>query len=290
MMTKKPKVSVIILSYNTKSLLEECLRAVYNSKNIDKEELEVIVVDNNSSDDSCEMVSKKFAQARLIKNKENIGYSAGNNAGIKIATGSYILLLNSDAVVEKDTLKTMLDFMDQNQLLGVSTCRVELPNGELDWACHRGFPTPWNAFTYFAGFERLFPKSRVFSGYHQSWKDLKKPHEVDVISGAFFLIRREIINKVGLLDERFFMYGEDIDLCYRIRQAGYRIMFNPSVKVLHHKKQSGRNKDDEEIRKQSERFFFETMELFYRKHYVHKYPWIVSELVFAALRMRKAKI
>lgn len=275
----KKNLSIVIISYNTKDLLEECLAAVYKSKGIDRDTIEVIVVDNNSTDGSCEMLSKKFTQIKLIKNSENVGYSAGNNIGIKASSGSYVLLLNSDAIVKAETLKKMLDFMEQYPMVGASTCRVELLNGALDEACHRGFPTPWNALSYFVGLEKLFPKSRIFSGYHQGWKNMSTPHDVDVIVGAFFLMRREVIKRIGLLDEQFFMYGEDIDLCYRIKKAGFRIMFNPSVKVLHYKKQSGRNKNDREVRRRSERFFFETMEQFYRKHYEKRYSFFITWLV-----------
>lgn len=282
-------VSVIILSYNTKDLLHDCLQAVYGSKDVDINDIEVIVVDNNSSDGSWEIVSKKFPQVKLIRNKINVGYSAGNNIGIKAASGSYLLLLNSDVIVEPQTVKNMVDFIKKDSTIGAATCRVELPDGKLDWACHRGFPTPWNACTYFAGFEKLFPHSRVFAGYHQGWKNLSKPHDVDVIVGAFFLIRREVIEKVGLLDEQFFMYGEDIDWCYRIKQAGFRIMFNPESKVLHYKKQSGRARSQETgVRNKADYHFVYTMEQFYRKHYMKKYPRVITELVFAVLRLKKS--
>lgn len=276
----KKKLSVIIVSYNTKDLLEQCLQAIFESKNIDKRGLEVIVVDNNSSDGSSEMVNKKFTQVKLITNNENIGYSAGNNIGMTVSTGSYVLLLNSDAFVRPETLKTMLNYMEQDPAIGASTCSIELPSGKLDPACHRGLPTPWNAFTYFTGLERLFPASRIFGGYHQSWKDLTISHEVDSISGAFFLVRREVVQKVGLLDEQFFMYGEDIDWCYRIKQSGFHIMFNPSVKVLHYKKQSGRGQDrDRDLRKRAHDSFIDTMWQFYQKHYSKRYPFFINWLV-----------
>lgn len=283
-----PKLSVVILSYNTKQLLKQCLDSVFKSKGFDTKELDVIIVDNNSSDGSIGLVNKKFTQAKLIKNEKNIGFSAGNNIGIKDSRGKYVLLLNSDAVVYPETLISMIRMIEKDGQIGAGTCRLELLDGHLDPACHRGFPTPWNAFCYFVGLEKLFPRSRLFGGYHQGWKNPIEIHEVDVISGAFFLVRREVIDKVGLLDERFFIYGEDIDWCYRIKQAGYKIIFNPRVKALHFKKQSGRaHTSDTFIRKSTRYHFIDTMELFYQKHYLNIYPRIINWLVLTTLNLVK---
>lgn len=248
----------------------------------------MIVVDNASADDSVEMVLGLFPQASVIRNPKNIGFSAGNNVGLRVAQGEFLFLLNSDAMVEQNTLWEMINLMRRDKAIGAATCQLELPNGEVDPASHRGFPTPWNAFTYMCGLERSFPHSRWFSGYHRGWEDLSKMHDVDVISGAFFLTRRDIVKKVGTLDEQFFMYGEDIDWCYRIKNAGFRIVYHPAVRALHHKKQSGRaHPDDVGVRKQTQRYFLETMELFYRKHYHQKYPTILTWLVILAIRIRK---
>lgn len=284
----KPTLSVIVLSFNTKQLLQQCLRSVYASSGFKEKELEAIVVDNASTDDSVEMVLDLFPQTSVIRNPKNIGFSAGNNVGLRIAQGEFLLLLNSDAMVEQNTLRKMVDFMKRDKAIGAATCRLELPAGGGDPASHRGFPTPWNAFTYMSGLERLFPHSELFSGYHRGWENLSVTHDVDVISGAFFMTKRDVIKKVGMLDEQFFMYGEDIDWCYRIKEAGYRIVYHPAVRVLHHKKQSGRaHPDDREVRKKTQRYFLETMELFYRKHYHKKYPMILTWLVVLAIRIRK---
>jgi GT2 family glycosyltransferase len=189
----------------------------------------------------------------------------------------------------------MVKFADGLPKLGAATCRIELPSGKIDPACHRGFPTPWNALAYIFGLEKLFPKLKIFGGYHQGWKNYSSPHEVDVISGAFFMIPRKVIDKVGLLDESFFMYGEDIDWCFRIKQAGFEIWYNREVKILHYKKQSGRDKKDEGrrtkdegiIKRQAEYHFAHTMEQFYRKHYVDKYPRLVNWVVLLAINIWK---
>ncbi len=209
-----------------------------------------------------------------------MGFAAGNNPGIRRAKGRYILLLNTDTEIPESTLATMVRFMDDNPSVGASTCKLLLPDGSMDPACHRGFPTPWVAFTYLTKLEKLFPHTKLFGEYHQGYKDLSTIHEVDCIVGAFFLVRRDVIKQVGLLDEDYFMYGEDIDWAYRIRQAGWHIMFNPTVTILHKKKQSGRANILRARRVTTEIYFQKYNWLFYTKHYAAKYPgpltWIVN--------------
>jgi hypothetical protein len=271
-------LSVVILNYNTVNLTRECLKTVLASR-LGKYSMEVIVCDNGSTDGSREMITKEFPQAVLINNNKNLGFAAGNNPGIKRARGRYVLLLNTDTEVPKNTIATMLKFMDENPSVGASTCKLLLPDGTMDPACHRGFPTPWVAFTYMSGLERLFPKTRAFGEYHQGYKDLSTIHEVDCIVGAFFLMRRKVIEKVGLLDEEFFMYGEDIDLAQRIRDAGWKIMYNPKVTILHKKKQSGRANILRKRRVTTEIYFHKYNWLFYKKHYARKYPMLLTWLV-----------
>lgn len=280
----KTKLSVIIVNYNTSGLLKQCLSAVLASSGLKPKELEVIVVDNNSSDNSVEMVSKDYPRVQLIRNKINVGFAVGNNIGINNSNGKFLLLLNSDTVIEPDTLITILKAMENDSSIGAATCLLQTTDGKIDPASHRGFPTLWNASSYFLGFEKLFPTSRIFGGYHQGWKNFKVPHEVDCISGAFFMVSREVIDRVGLLDERFFMYGEDIDWCFRIKQAGFKILFHPGVKTLHFKKQSGRDsRTDKTAKKNARRKFVETMAQFYSKHYKSRYPDFVSRIVLNLL-------
>ncbi|MBI4999286.1 glycosyltransferase, partial [Candidatus Gottesmanbacteria bacterium] len=224
---------------------------------------------------------------KLIKNKKNLGFAAGNNIGIKASSGKYILLLNSDTIVFPDTLVSMYRYMDTHPEVGVATCRVEFPDGQLDPACHRGFPTPWASLTYFLGLERLFPKSKIFGRYHLGFLPMDKLHEIDSPTGAFYLVRQEIIDKVGFLDEDYFMYGEDLDWSYRIRQAGWKIMYYPYVKIIHLKKQSGRVGENPEVRKQATCHFYETMKIFYKKHYKAEYPGVVTVLILLAIEVKK---
>jgi len=286
-MSKKNNLdlSVIILSFNTRDLLRQCLKAVYAS-NLGKYEQEVIVCDNGSQDQSLAMVKKEFPQAVVIANHGNIGFAAGNNPGIKRAKGRYILLLNSDTEVNPATFKTIVDYLEHHNEVGAATCKLVLPDGTMDPACHRGFPTPWAAFTYFGGLEKLFPHSAIFSQYHQTSKDLNTIHEVDMISGAFFLVKREVIKQIGLLDEDYFFYGEDMDWCFRMKRAGWKIIFNPNVTVLHRKKQSGRAHLDQKRRLGTEIFFFKYNKLFYQKNYDKRYPRVLMCLIYFLFDLR----
>lgn len=283
----KPEVdlSIVILSFNTRELLRAALTSVFKSL-LGHYQIEVIVCDNASTDGSTSMVKKDFPQVTIVDNGSNLGFAAGNNPGIKRARGRYVLLLNSDTQVSPTALAQMLDFMDKNPLVGAATCKLVLTDGSMDPACHRGFPTPWAALTYFLGWERLFPRSRWFGGYHQGYKDLTQVHEIDVISGAFFLVRREVVSQVGLLDEDYYFYGEDMDWAFRIRKAGWKIMFNPRGVVLHHKKQSGRAHSDRQRRRQTQIYFYRYNKLFYQKNYANYYPSWFMMLIYAALDLR----
>jgi len=275
-------VSVVILNFNTVELTKMCLTSLKES-HLAPYSMEMIVCDNASSDGSGDMVKRDFPDVRFIQNGSNVGFAAGNNPGIKKAKGRYVLLLNSDTEVMPDTVKTMIDFMDLYPKAGAATCMLYLLDGSMDPACHRGFPTPWSAFTYYAKLEKLFPKSTLFGGYHQGYKNLASPHEVDCISGAFFMVRREVIDQVGALDDDYFMYAEDIDWAYRIKKAGWQIWFNPTVTVLHKKKQSGRSHANRERRIKTQSYFFSANRLFYTKHYEKAYPAWVTRLVYFAL-------
>ncbi len=282
---KNIDLSVIILNYNTKELLLRCLASVSASR-LGSYALETIVVDNDSTDGSAATVKKEYPGVSLVQLAKNMGYSAGNNAGINKAKGRFLLLLNSDTELKPDTLKIMLEFMEKDREIGAATCLLVLPDGKMDPACHRGFPTPWTSLTYFLGLEKMMPKSQLFGQYHEGYADMSKPHEIDSPSGAFFLVRRNVVDKVGLLDEDFFMYGEDLDWAYRIKNAGWKIYWNPGTSTIHHKKQSGRANVDPGIRKVTDKYFFNTMSLFYKKHYARKYGWLVTQLVLLGIKIK----
>lgn len=287
-MQKNVDLTIIIVNYNTFDQIKACIKALLKGSYGDYT-YEVYIVDNNSNDKSPEYIStleKTHTHIKKIFNHKNVGFAKANNMAIKKAKGRYILLLNSDTEVERSTIKHMIHFMDERQDIAVSTCKLVLENGSIDPACHRGFPTPWTALTYLTKLERLFPKSRVFSGYHQWYKDLDTIHDVDCISGAFFFIRKDVIDTVGYLDEDFFMYAEDIDWSYRIKKHGYRIVYNPNCSVLHKKKKSGRDHKDRDMRIRTQIHFHTYNKLFYTKHYEEKYGPFVSFFVHFFYRIK----
>jgi GT2 family glycosyltransferase len=275
-------LSIIVLSFNTKDLLEKTLGSIPKNSMY-----EVIVVDNASQDGSAAMVSAKFPHVKLIKLKKNIGFAAGNNVGIKQAKGRYIMLLNSDTEIVADGIELMLDYLNSHPQVGIITPKVLLPDGSIDLACHRGMPTPWNAFTYFSKLESLFPQTRLFGGYHQSYQDFNSIHEVEATAATAMIIKKLVIDKVGLLDEQFFLYAEDLDWCLRVGSAGFSIIYFPRAIVLHHKSRSGKKTGDSQVRRQSQAHFYDTMKQFYQKHYLKRYPKIVTKLAFAAIDIKK---
>lgn len=287
-------LSIVILSFNTKELLRECLLSIKKYE-VGSWKYEVIVVDNASTDGSAEMVEKEFPDITLIANEENTGYSRGNNQGVKKAKGRCVLFLNADTVVYDRTLKSMVDFIDEHKKAGTATCKVELPTGELDDSCHRGFPTPWRSFCHFSGLSRTFPNIPFFAGYCLSYMDLNKTHEIDSCSGAFMIVRREAGEEVGWWDEDFFWYGDDLDFCYRLKEKNWKVYFVPEVKILHYKGVSGGIKKiskhltvatrETVIRATNARF--EAMKIFYKKHYMNKYPPIVTLLIFLAINLKR---
>lgn len=278
---KQPKkdvdLSVVIVNYNTRELLRSRLAQLQGR---------VIVVDNGSIDGSQEMVRRSFPAVYLITNVQNVGFARANNQGIRMTKSAYVLLLNTDCEATAQVVADVVNYLDHHPDVGAATCKLMLTDGSMDPACHRGFPTPWASLTYFFGLERLLPRSHLFGQYHQGYKPMHDVHDVDCISGAFFLVRREVIDQVGLLDEAFFMYGEDIDWCYRIRNAGWKIRFYPRVSITHKKHQSGLARTDGPTREQTKKHFYEAMRLFYDKHYRHRYGALISSLVLSGIKLR----
>ncbi|MEI6174262.1 MAG: glycosyltransferase [Bacteroidota bacterium] len=230
------KLSIVIVNYNVKYFLEQCLHSVQNACN--GLESEVFVVDNDSVDGSVKMVRDKFPDVFLIENKENKGFSAANNQAIRKSKGEYVLLLNPDTIVEDDTLRKVVDFMDEHPDAGGLGVKMLDGKGKFLPESKRGLPYPSVAFFKVFGLSSLFPKSRMFSTYHLGYLDKDKTHVVDVLAGAFMLLRKSVLNEIGLLDEDFFMYGEDIDLSYRITQAGYKNYYFPGTRIIHYKGES----------------------------------------------------
>lgn len=288
------KISIVIVSYNVKELLDKCLKSVeVAAKNIPHE---IFVVDNNSADGSPELVKKNYPAVKLIANRQNLGFSKANNQALIIAKGDYVLILNPDTQLMPNTLVKMLYFMDKSpEDVGVATCKVELPNGSPDRDARRSFPTPARALAHFSGLSKLFKGSRVFDSYYMGHIPASKETEVDSCVGAFMMVKGKVLKDVGVFDEDYFFYGEDLDLCYRIKQKGYKIIYTPVTKIIHHKgASSGIKKHSAEISKATKeskkRVVLEStraMELFYKKHYKNKYPVFLTFAVSVAIEVIK---
>lgn len=272
-------ISIIIVNYNTKKLTMECIKSIYDSNIVSA--FEIILVDNHSTDGSVSAVKEIFKDVQVVANQENVGFSKANNIAIDLSNGRYVLLLNSDTIVKNGTIDTMVQFMDEHKDIGASGCKVVLPDGTLDKACHRGFPTPSASFYYISGLARRFPNNSRFSGYHLSHLNMDDIHEVDCLVGAFMLVRREAISQVGLLDETFFMYGEDIDWCYRIKESGWKIYYHPHVEIIHYKGASSRKKPFKIVYE-----FHRAMYLFHRKHYSKRYLLFVNLAVYVGIGLK----
>ncbi|OGJ41669.1 MAG: hypothetical protein A2378_02190 [Candidatus Pacebacteria bacterium RIFOXYB1_FULL_44_10] len=261
-----PNVTVVYLSYNTKDVLRNALESLFQYVSIP---LHVVVVDNGSSDGSQQMIREQFSQVLLIENEKNLGFAAGNNVALKNVSTEFVLLLNADTVLKSQFDLQLLLSNFEDETVAVVSPRIVLPSGDLDWSSHRGIPTPWNAGWYFLGAEKLFAHvpvlNRIFCGYHQRWKDINTLHEIDACTGAGMLIRSSAMQKVGLFDEDYFFYGEDLDWCYRFKKAGWKIVYDPRTELTHLKYQAGLGKKSEHSR--AFRYFFDTMEIFYKKHY-----------------------
>jgi len=292
-MAEKPDLSIIILNYNTRDLLRDCLRSVLKSKK-NSFAYEIIVVDNASVDGSVEMIKREFPQVKIIQSKENLGFAGGNNLALKKAQGKYILFLNSDTQVKPDAFQKMISFMDSDPKIGAATAKTMLVSGGMDPDCHRGFPTPWASICYFLGLEKLFPKSKIFGQYHQFYLDLNKIHEIDAGFGTFMFIRRQALTEVGSWDENYFFYGEDLDLFYRIKKAGWKVMFYPEPLLIHHKgASSGLRKESKKISQANQQTRIKTakasiqaMEIFYKKFYQDKYPHWLTWVVILGIRIK----
>jgi GT2 family glycosyltransferase len=255
-------LSVIIVSYNVKPFLEQALCTV--KKAIEGLSAEVFVVDNGSGDGSVQLVRERFPWVRLLANDTNLGFARANNMAILRARGRFICLLNPDTLVREDTFRVSLDYIKNHPRVGAVGCKILNPDGSLQLACRRSFPTPWTAFTKVTGLSALFPGSRLFGRYNLTYMDPDQEVEVDALSGSFMMVRKEAIREVGLLDEQFFLYGEDLDWCFRIQEKGWKIVYIPHTRIIHYKGQSTREAPFDSLR-----VFYGAMRIFVKKHF-HK--------------------
>jgi len=252
-------LSIIIVNYNVKEFLQNLIHSIEKaSSNLKKE---IIIIDNASDDGSVDFIREKFPQIKLIANQKNLGFGKANNIGLKEATGKFILLINPDTIVAEDTFEKMIKFFESNDSAGLAGCKILNPDGTLQLACRRSFPGPWTSFTKVTGLSSLFPSSKIFARYNLTYFDENQTYEVDAISGSFMMMRKEVYEKVGGFDEQFFMYGEDLDLCYRIQKDGFKVYYVHSTQIIHYKGESTKRSSFDETK-----VFYSAMHLFVKKH------------------------
>lgn len=287
-------LSVIIISFNTKEITKKCLINLKNNFKKYPLDYEIIIVDNNSRDGSVEMLSEFNRQWQNLKvyfSKKNLGFGKANNLGVSKSKGKYILYLNSDAMVKDIDFSDIIYLFESHRDIGALTVKVILSNGEIDPASHRGFPTLWRSFTYFSGLEKISKNipilNRLFGGYHLVNLNLGEIHEIDVLTGAFLFTKREIIDRFGGFDKDYFAYGEDIEMAFQIKKMGYKIIYYPLWKVLHLKSVSGLKKKDIKIRSKTSFYFYNSMKIFYHKHYAKNHNWLINQLVYLAIDIKK---
>jgi GT2 family glycosyltransferase len=281
-------LSIIIVNYNTRNLLRDCLKTIYSSQG--QLRFNTVVVDNASSDGSAKMVEAEFPQVLLLGNQLNGGFAYANNQGLRHVgfnpDGSaqpdaprYALLLNPDTLLPPTALADMVAFMDNRREAGAVGPKLVRTDGTLDRACRRTFPTPEVSFYQMIGLSKLFPRSRLFGRYNMTFADPDELIEVDSVVGAFMLVRREAIAQAGLLDETYFMYGEDLDWAYHIKAHGWKIYYNPAVTVTHVKRAASRHSPKAQIE------FYRAMDIFYRKFYAESTPFWLHGLVVTGINV-----
>ncbi len=293
---KSLDVSIVIVSYNSTDTIVGCVNSVLETTT--DHTFEIIISDNSENDETKNVVLENFKdndKVVYIHNDRNYGFSKGNNLGIKKSSGKYLLFLNPDTKMYLKTIDGMIEFMKGHPECGAATCFMKLPDGTLDDSSHRGFPTPFRALSHFSGLSKVFPKSKKFGGYNMTYLDLSKTHEIDALAGSFMIVPRGLGDKLEWWDEDFFFYGEDIDFCYRIKEAGYKIYFVPEFAALHMKGVSsgikkvskGITKASKSTKKLATYHRFRAMEIFYDKHYKNKYNPIVTGLVKIGIKLKK---
>lgn len=273
-------LSIIIVNYRTYNLTKKTIESVINEKH--PFSYNIYVVDNASGDGSLEKLQEDFKSQvdegvlKFIENSKNSGFSHANNKALRLSSSEYVLLLNSDTKVHDDCLEKCLNYMVGDGKIGALGCKILLPDGELDKACRRSFPTPAVSFYRMTGLSFLFPKSKRFGRYNLTYLDEDGTYEVDSLSGAFMLVRMDAINQIGPLDEDFFMYGEDIDWCYRIKQVGWKVVYHGAATITHFKGGSGRQG-------KALYEFYNAMKLFYDKHYRKENNPLVTAFIYAGI-------
>lgn len=299
--TKKTDLSVVILNYNSGDYLQDCLKSLEKSE-LKNYQVEFILVDNASTDHSYQKALKLIKKSQLnfktLLLEKNLGFAAGNNQGLKLINPKtrYVTFLNPDTTVQKDTFATMISFFDQDPRVDAATCYVNLvATGQLQPESHRGFPNPWNTFWHFFGFglPKLFPKSKLLNGYFLGHLDYTKVQKIDCCVGAFFMMKREVGQKVGWWNEKYFFYGEDLDFCYKLHQKGFSLYFYPYTKINHYQgvssgiigKTQSISKASLETKIRSAKASTQAMRIFYQENLIQNYPKAMQWLVWQGINL-----
>jgi len=272
-----PDLSISIVNYNARDYLDRCIQSIKNT--VKDHSYEIIVVDNASDDSSVQLISKKYPEITIIQNDANLGFIKANNIGLKRSKGKYVMSLNNDTVVLPGAVDKLIEFLDKNHDAGAVGPKLLNSDGSIQLQARRGFPSPLNSFFYFSGLSKLFPKNKAIGAYLLTYLDDKTVTEVDSLCGAAMMVRREVIGEVGLMDESYFMYGDDIDWCYRIKQAGWKVYYLPEAEVIHYGGRGG-------SRRRSYRNiveFYRAMAIFYKKHYSPGHNFIMNWLIYSAV-------
>ena len=264
-----PDISIIIVSYNVKTFLHHCINSVQKAA-VDLN-VELFVVDNNSIDGTGEMVKREFPDVHFIGNDKNLGFGKANNQALKLSKGKYVLFLNPDTLIEENTLRIFLEFMDNNKKVGIAGPKILNSDGTLQLACRRSFPSPAIALPKLLGLSNIFPQSRVFGKYNLTYLDPDKSYAVDAVSGSFMFCRGELIRELKGFDEDFFMYGEDLDLCRRVQLKNMLVYYVADTTIIHHKGESSKSAPFDSLLA-----FYKAMDIFFRKHFSSLYSFITT--------------
>lgn len=275
-------LGIVILNYNTRDLLRDCLHSLQAARDV---ALEAIVVDNASRDGSVEMLRAEFPKTRVIASQTNGGYAYGNNLALReflsrVNPPPALMLLNTDTIVPPHALKLLLDFLDAHPDAGIVGPKLRLRDGSLDLACRRSFPTPEISFYRLLGLSKLFPKSKRFGRYNLTYLDENETARVDSVVGAAMLMRTQALQQAGLLDETFFMYGEDLDLALRIKQKGWNAYYYPRAEIMHYKRESSRQSKKAQVE------FYRAMYIFYAKHYRKSTPFYLDWVIMSGIALK----
>ena len=286
-------ISIIIVSYNTFHFLPQCLNSI--KEQTFRGKIKVVLIDTGN-DGTEKLVKNKYPWVVYIPYPQNDGFGKANNIGIKkyYDQTDYFLILNPDTKLAADNLEKMVNYLNKNPRVSVVSSKLILPNGKLDRGCKRGFPTPWKSMGRFLFLDRVFPKTKLFGGYNLTYLDENGIHEVDSVKGAYMLVRKKAIDEIGMFDESFFMYGEDLDWCYRFKQKGWKIVYNSESHCIHYQGvSSGIKKNSQEFTKASKetklraiRSFHEAMHIFYDKHYKERYNPLITKSVMITVNIK----